>query len=348
MKVIAEVGINHNNSLELALELIRQCAAAACSVVKFQYYRAAHLYPRNAGMVRWGDDNGAYSYDIYEACQANELPDAWIDTLMAECAAHKVEFGCSVFDPQGLEFLVSKGLRSIKIASSHVTNVPLLECAAATGLPVYLSTGGAKLSEVDRALEVLGQGRGNVCLMHCNLAYPAALTDVNMGVLRTFALAFPQVELGFSDHTREVLEAPLQAVYLGATVIEKHVTLDKAASGPDHFFAVTPDELARLVAAVHAAASGARGTIRQDIFGQTAKCVHPEEEATRAFAFCTLYAARAIAQGERVTPRDVVPLRPGKAAPGLGAEYVDLLRCHRVTAKKGLEAGAPLTFEDIL
>jgi len=236
----------------------------------------------------------------------------------------------------------------VKLASYAVTNLPLLEYCCHKGFAILISTGAATLGEVEAAAGLVRRCARPLTLMHCNIQYPTPLREVNLGVLDTYRAAFPWAALGFSDHTREVSRAPVAAVRLGARVIEKHITLDKGMEGPDHFFALEPRELARLVRDVERAALSGKGSVSKVLYGTTAKIAAPGEEYLRRFAYMSLFAARDLGRGQRVRPADLAILRPGKHRPGLAPRYLELFRKHHVTARRRIRAGEAVTWEAIL
>ena len=343
--LIAEIGINHNNDLDKALELIEAVARSGAQIAKFQYYKAEFLYPRAAGDLAWKDDNNEYSYNIYEASRQFELKDDWIELLINKCDECGIEFMSSVFDKNGLDYLVSKGMKKIKLSSSNVTNIPLIEHAAKTGLPLFISTGGANLAEICDAVDAVIKYHSDLTLMQCNLSYPVDLYNVNMGVLETFKYAFPNISLGYSDHTREIFEATEQAIYLGATVIEKHVTFDRNAPGPDHFFAIEEDELGILVNKIEAAKKNKDSgifTVNKKIYGNTAKTCLDYEKAARRFGYTVIFANRDIGKGEIITKDDLLVLRRANKEEGLQPKYMMLFEDNIVMASKKIRANSPI------
>ncbi|MFA5339118.1 MAG: N-acetylneuraminate synthase family protein [Candidatus Omnitrophota bacterium] len=349
--IIAEIGINHNGSLDNCLEMIDAAAAAGCNAAKFQHFKAKYLYPETAGKLDWKDAKGAYSYDIFDAAKRFEMPEAWITRLMRHCAAKKIDFLASVFDARGLRTMVRKGLKRIKIASYSLTNLPLLRECAKTKLPLIISTGGATLGEVEKAVFTVNRHHDKISLLHCSLKYPTPLKDCNLGVIDTLKLAFPGIAVGFSDHTAEASDAAAQAVYLGASIIEKHITLDRKMAGPDHFFALEPDEIEKMVKDVRSAETAYKRknfTIDKLLYGTTAKVTFPHERYLRDFAFMSLFARRDIKKGRVIRPSHIAVLRPGKKAHGLAPEYMSLFEDHRVTAGMDIPSGEPITWADIL
>ncbi|ADR35048.1 N-acetylneuraminic acid synthase domain [Sulfuricurvum kujiense DSM 16994] len=349
--IIAEIGINFNGSLENCLKMIDLSAQAGCHAAKFQFFTASGMYPKSAGKIDWKDGEKAYSYDIHEAVKRFELLPEWLDEIMARCIARNIDFMASVFDREGLEYLVQKGMNKIKLSSYTITNLPLIEAAAQTGLPIIMSTGGATLAETEEAVRCIQKVHNNIALLHCSIKYPTPLEEVNMGVLDTLKLAFPEVNIGYSDHTFEVSDAPVQAVYLGATVIEKHITLSKQMEGPDHFFALEPDELARMVIDINEARKrflNGSGTVQPAIYGSTAKICYEHEKYLRDFAYMTLFAKRTIRKGDPIPPEAISILRPGKKQPGLPPKYLKLFSDHTITAKKEIACEDPITWDAIL
>lgn len=349
--VIAEIGINHNGSFDNCLKLIDAAVDAGCSAVKFQFFKAKHLYPHSAGKLDWQDNGRRYSYDIYSATQRFELPEKWIKKLMLYCKSNSIDFLISVSDIQGLDLLVSYGLKQIKIPSYSVTNILLIEQAAAYKLPIILSTGGATLGEVEDAVRSVNKFHNKLSLLHCSIKYPTQLSECNLGVIKTLQYAFPGFAIGYSDHTKEISCAAVQAVYLGARIIEKHITLDKRMSGPDHFFALIPIELKKMVKDVRdAQADMKRGsfTINKRIYGETVKITYVHERYLRNFAFMKLFAKRYIKRGSRIKPSDILILRPAKKTGGIEPKYLKLFKDNVITAKSNISSEGPITWSDIL
>jgi len=351
-KVIAEIGINHNGSFEAASRLIDVAADAGCQIAKFQLFSAERLYPRSAGKLDWRDkNNNVYSYDIYEAVKGFELPLQWVDKLQNHCHRRGVEFMASVFDTSGLEFLMLKDVKAIKLSSYTITNIPLIRACAKTGRPIIMSTGGALLGEIETAVHEIFKVHNQLTILHCSIQYPTRLEDCNMGVLDTFSHAFPTIRRGFSDHTREISDAAVQAVYLGASVIEKHITLDKSMKGPDHFFALEPRELIQLVKDVEQAEKRyAMNSFSLDatIYGTSEKQIFEHEKYLRKFAYMSLFTNKDIKKGEQIRREDLSILRPGKKETGLAPEYLDLFSRHRITASHDMECESPLRWDSIL
>ncbi|RKX93181.1 MAG: hypothetical protein DRP84_08895 [Spirochaetes bacterium] len=344
--IIAEIGINHNGSLENCYKLIDAAVDAGCNCVKFQFFRAKRLYPRTAGKLDWQDNNKRYSYDIYNAVKSFELPSLWIEKLMDYCRRQKIDFLSSVFDKEGVKFLIKKGMRMIKLPSSCVTNIPLIEYCAKYKIPIFLSTGGTTLGEIEEAVNTINRYHNNLSILHCSMKYPTELEECNLGVIETLKYAFPNNRIGYSDHTAEVSTAAVQAVYLGAKVIEKHITLNKNMLGPDHFFALEPTELRQMVSDIRKAEKVSRIQINQKIYGTSERKVFDHERYLREFCFPCLFINRDIKKGERIYRRDVEILRPGKLKRGIEPKFIYLFYSKKIIASRDLKAWMPIFWGD--
>lgn len=304
--VVAEAGSNHDGSLEQALRLVEVAARAGADAVKFQTFRAARLYPRGAGI-------SAYlrtPRPIYDIIHDMEMPSTWIPELAAACRARDVVFFSSPFDEASVD-LLEPYVDVFKIASYEMTHAPLVRYVARAGKPVIMSTGTATLDEVRRAVGTFREtGNDRLILLQCTASYPAPLDTLNLRALVALKREF-DVPTGLSDHSRDPITAPIAATALGADVIEKHFTLSNDLPGPDHAFAVQPDELALMVERIRDV---------ERALGTGEKVVHPVEEELRAFARRSIFATRAIAAGERLSPENVAVLRCGSLGYGLAPD----------------------------
>ena len=342
MKIIAEIGINFNGKLELAKKLIDIASNSGCDFAKFQLFRADSFYPKSAGELDWFDGKKKYSYDIYKAVKKFELPYEWLDELVEYSNKKNIRFLASVFNFDDLEIYKKLNLEYIKLASYSISNLPLIEEVAKTGMHIFLSTGGSYLSEVDEAVRLIRKYHNNFTLMHCSIAYPTPLDKVNMGIIDTFKKAF-NCEVGYSDHTAEIYEAPLQAKLLGASVIEKHITFDKNAKGPDHFFALDEKELKIMVEKL----KNVTPALDEQIYSSTERICYPHEEYLRNFAYHQLFVNKDIKKGEVITQKDISILRRGKKEKGLKPKYWYLFK-NGIVAKKDVLNETPLNWEHIL
>ncbi len=322
----AEVGTNHNGSLDLALEMIGTFAALGAQGLKFQFLRADRLYPDDTPVAEYLVDQGVAKKNagINDLIKRVEFGPEWPDVLARTCKEKGVEFLCSVFDPDSLEELVQCGLESIKIASTEITHHPLLEEAGQTGLPIILSTGMAGLGEVETALKKIGHDR--VILLHCTAAYPTEPAQVNLRAMVNMGQTFG-LRVGYSDHTQGSLAAAC-AVSLGACLIEKHVTLDNTMPGPDHHFAATPDEFKDLGKAIKEA---------EAMLGSSRKKAASSEKELIAYR-PGIFAATAIEKDEVLTREKIKIMRRNRK--GIGVEHLEIVLGRR--AKARIEPGQVL------
>ena len=244
MEMIAEIGSNYGGELDEARDYIRRAAAAGATAVKFQTLRRDKLVaPRVRVDGQW------VANPVYQNIKNLELPDDWHATLLTEAKQLGVEFFSTPFHLEAVDLLESIGVSTYKIASGDLTFLPLLERVGSTGKRVIFSTGGSTLEEVRTALEVLRKaGARDITMLHCVVSYPPAWEEANLNAITTLKTEFG-VPVGLSDHTPGSLLA-IAARALGACVIEKHVTKDRALPGPDHPYAMTFDEFSRMVADV--------------------------------------------------------------------------------------------------
>jgi N,N'-diacetyllegionaminate synthase len=349
--IIAEIGVNHNGSLDNCYRLIDAAKEAGCDCVKFQFFTAKELYPRCSGKLDWTNATRKYSYDIYEAVKSFELPKEWVKKIIGYCRLRNIDFTSSIFDIKGVRFLIVNGIKAIKLPSYAVTNLPLIEKCARYKLPIFISTGGATLDEVKEAVGAINKYHNNVSILHCSIKYPTKLKECNLGVIKTLQRAFPHNTIGYSDHTKEASKAPVQAVYLGSKIIEKHITLDKKMKGPDHFFALEPCELKQMVRDIRKAEDDLRkGSIalNKEIYGSSSKVVYKHERYLRDFCFATIFAGKNIRKGARIKYKDLRILRPGKNKRGIDPKFAGLFKRHKILAAKDVKKETPIDWSDIL
>jgi N,N'-diacetyllegionaminate synthase len=247
--IIAEAGVNHNGSLDLAKQLVDSAAAAGADLVKFQSFLTSKIIARHAPKAQYQKDTTGTDESQYEMVEKLALSRADHLALIEECRRHNIGFFSTAFDPESFDMLSELGcLNLIKIPSGELTNMPLLRYMTRFGKPVLLSTGMAKLGEIEAAIEVIesaGTPRNLITILHCTTEYPTPMEDVNLLAMVSMKQAFG-VQVGYSDHTPGI-EIPIAAVALGATVIEKHFTLDRNLPGPDHKASLEPHELKAMV-----------------------------------------------------------------------------------------------------
>ncbi len=299
--VIAEAGVNHNGSLEVAKQLVETARKAGADAVKFQTFRAEALVSRKARKAAYQRRETDAGESQFAMLKRLELDTAEHRELMAHCRQIGIVFLSSPFDNSSVDLLEELGVERFKLGSGELTNLPLLMHVAKKARPIILSTGMATLGEVEAALEVISNnGSPEVTLLHCVTEYPAPVEQVNLRAMLTLRDAFG-LPVGYSDHTQGT-EVAIAAVALGARVIEKHFTLDRHMQGPDHKASLEPDELAAMVRAI-------RRICRA--LGDGIKRPAPCEIANIPIARKSVVAARAIRRGEIISNEDLVIKRPG-------------------------------------
>ncbi len=329
--VIAEAGSNHNGDLELAKELIDVAANAGADAVKFQTFRAENLYVEESGEVEYLDDDRS----IYEIIESMEMPYEWIPELHAYCQQRDVLFLSTPFDEQSADELAAY-VPAWKVASYTSSHVPFLEYLAETDKPIIMSTGAHELNEVAESVDVLrAAGVAELVLLQCVAAYPTPLSEIDVRVVEALQREF-DVLAGLSDHTLDPVTAPSAAVALGAAVVEKHFTLNNSMEGPDHKFALEPDELDQMVSAIRAT---------ERALGTGEKCVLNVESELHDKARRAIHAVEDIKAGEALTEENVQVLRPGERGAGLNpTHYHEILG---MTATRDIQTGEGIQWDDV-
>ena len=248
--IIAEAGVNHNGDINLAKRMIDAAAEAGVDYVKFQTFKAENLVQRNAKKASYQIDNTDNAGSQFSMLKKLELSNENHNILIEYCKLKNVKFLSTAFDFESMDFLKNK-LDFYKIPSGEITNLPYLEKVAKLGLSVVMSTGMANMQEVKEAFSVLvknGLKKEDITILHCNTEYPTPMEDVNLTAMLTIERELG-VKIGYSDHTLGI-EIPIAAVAMGASVIEKHFTLDRNMEGPDHIASLEPNELTAMVTAI--------------------------------------------------------------------------------------------------
>jgi len=325
--IIAEAGVNHNGSLDMAIELIDVASASGADIVKFQTFKSEKVISKYAAKADYQTkttDAGESQLDMVKKLELNEKQHA---ILFQHCQSKAIEFMSTPFDSASIEMLVNTlNVARLKIPSGEITNAPLLLKAARTGKPIILSTGMSTLGEVERALGVLAFGytntnerptvesfqaaygswegqqslRNQVILLHCTTEYPAPINEVNLKVIDTMRCAFG-LPVGYSDHTQGII-VPIAAVARGAVVIEKHFTLDRNLPGPDHKASLEPQQLNKMVKAIREV---------EQALGSASKHPSKSELKNIQIARKSLVAAKEIRPGEVFTEENLEIKRPG-------------------------------------
>lgn len=249
--IIAEAGVNHNGSLDLAKQLVDIARDSGADAVKFQTFKAVTLTTQSAKQAEYQTGNTGKQESQFDMLKRLELSEADHQELVDYCQFRKIEFMSTPFDLQSIHFLNSLGVNRFKIPSGEITNYPYLKMIGAYNKEIVLSTGMATLADIEAALSLLiesGTNKEKITILHATTDYPTQMQDVNLTAMQAIAQAF-KVKVGYSDHTPGI-EVPTAAVALGASIIEKHFTLDKKLPGPDHKASLEPQELQAMVKAI--------------------------------------------------------------------------------------------------
>ncbi len=301
--IIAEAGVNHNGSLELAKQLVASAAAAGADLVKFQTFITGKSIARQAPKAEYQKGTTGTEESQFEMVQKLELSRSDHEILINECRRHGIGFFSTAFDSDSLDMLIDLGLDKIKIPSGEITNLPLLRYMTRLGKPVILSTGMSGMGDIEAAIEVIelaGTPRDRITLLHCTTEYPTPMEEVNLQAMVNMKIAFG-VQVGYSDHTPGI-EIPIAAVTLGATVIEKHFTLDRTMPGPDHQASLEPHELKAMVDAIR--------NIERAL-GDGVKRPSASELKNKPIARKSIVASRDIKAGELFSAENLGTKRPG-------------------------------------
>ena len=330
--IIAEAGSNHNRDLNQAKKLIDVAAEAGADAVKFQTFTAEQIAANTSHeIMKLGNEYEGVP-TLYHLYKGLELPREWQKELMEYSEEKGIIFLTTPFDYQAVEEIEKLGIPAYKIASFEIVDLPFLRYVAKKGKPVILSTGMASLGEIEEALEVIYfTGNRQVALLHCGISYPMPLGDVNLAVMDTIHTAF-QVPIGYSDHSLGIT-VPIAAVARGAKIIEKHFTLDKNLKGPDHKFALNPDELKAMV-------RGIREVER--CIGSSVKRLADSEMIHYQRGRRSIFAATDISCGTEIKKEMLAVLRPGV---GLHPRYLELVVGRKATTD--IKKHEPITWDKV-
>lgn len=314
--IIGEIGSNFNQSLELAYELIDGIAESGADAAKFQLFR-----PEVLATI------GTETHEVLEKCR---LPPSWLSLLRQRCTERSIDFIVAPFDLDSLKLCVESKVDALKIASSELCNFPLIQACARSKLPLIISTGMCELLDIDRVVDFLaGLQVENYILLHCASVYPLPDDQANLRLIAEMIKRFgPSV--GFSDHTTNTL-IPALSVAFGAKLIEKHVTLDKTAEGPDHFYALTMPEFSQMVAAIKVASKAA---------GDGKKVALTDEKKFGRRR--GIYVARDLPKNHVLTPEDLV-----LKAPAIGIFDSHVTSLPGMTLMTQIEGGKPLSWDHL-
>lgn len=299
--IIAEAGVNHNGDIEIAKKMIDAASAAGADAVKFQTFKAERIVSINAPKAEYQIENTNNTESQYQMLKKLEIDKETHLELMKYCREKNIMFLSTPFDIDSVHMLMELGIEIIKIPSGEITNLPYLREVARQKKKVILSTGMSNMQEVKEAVDILRQnGAEDITVLHCNTQYPTPMEDVN---LRAMISMREELELpvGYSDHTQGI-EVPIAAVAMGATVVEKHFTLDKTMEGPDHKASLEPDELSKMVKAIRNI---------EKALGDGNKNITESEKDNLSIVRKSIVAACRIEKGELFTEKNLTVKRPG-------------------------------------
>ncbi|MCP2043671.1 N-acetylneuraminate synthase [Pontibacter sp. HSC-36F09] len=336
--IIAEAGVNHNGDLALAKKLIDVAADAGVDYVKFQTFKADKLVSKSAKQAEYQKKNlGNNTEDSqYAMLKKLELSEDMHNELLAYSKQKGIKFLSTGFDEESVDYLESLGIDLFKIPSGEITNYPYLKHIAPKGKPIVVSTGMATLGEIEDALNVLKEGGASldkITVLHCNTDYPTRYEDVNLNAMLTIQQAF-KIEVGYSDHTLGI-EVPIAAVALGASVIEKHFTLDRNLPGPDHKASLEPHELKEMVFAIR--------NIEKAMSGNGRKEPTESELLNKGVARKSIHLKQSVAAGELLNISNLEMKRPGD-----GISPMDLPKVIGRKLNSDMEAGNKLEWKHLL
>ena len=313
--IIAEAGVNHNGSIEIAKNLIDVAVDAGADFVKFQTFKADSIVTKKADKAGYQKKFTKKNESHFEMIKRLELDKPAHEELISYCAQKNIQFLSTAFDHDSIELLAELNIPLFKIPSGEITNLPYLRHIGGLGKPVIMSTGMATLVEVKAAMDVLidaGLEKNDLTILHCNTEYPTPMNDVNLRAMMSIRDEL-NVKVGYSDHTLGI-EIPIAAVALGATVIEKHFTLDRNLPGPDHSASLEPDELKKMVQAIRNI---------EVALGDGIKKPSASESKNIPIARKSIVAARTIKKGEVFTSENLAVKRPGNGvSPMMWDDYI--------------------------
>jgi len=301
--IIAEAGVNHNGSIDIAYKLIDEAKKAGADAIKFQTFKTENLTTKDNKMAEYQITNTSKLETQLEMLKRLELSFDDFLKLKIYCDKINIEFLSSPFDIESARFLYKIGLKKFKIASGEITNIILLREIGSYKKDVIISTGMCYIAEVENALNILienGTEKQNICILHCNTEYPTRFEDVNLLAMTTLENTF-KVDVGYSDHT-EGMEVPLAAVALGAKVIEKHFTLDRSMEGPDHKASMEPEEFRKMVSSIRNI---------EKCLGDGVKKPSESEKKNINLVRKSIVASKVIRKGEIFSESNLTVKRPG-------------------------------------
>lgn len=328
--IIAEAGVNHNGDMAMAKQLIDAAASAGADLVKFQTFNANRLVTHTAKKADYQAQTTGGDESQHGMLRRLELSEAMHHDLIAHCVNRNIGFFSTGFDIDSINFLVGLGQDHFKIPSGELTNLPYLRHIGQLNKALILSTGMATLGDIEAAIDALEQAgtpRTRITVLHCTTEYPTPMAEVNLRAMQSIQSAFG-VAVGYSDHTQGI-EVAIAAVAMGATVIEKHFTLDRTLPGPDHQASLEPAELKAMVNAIRNI---------EVALGDGIKRLTPSEARNKPVVRKSIFASQLIKAGERFTPQNITTKRPGTGiSPMLWDEVIGQVALRNFAADELIE-----------
>jgi N,N'-diacetyllegionaminate synthase len=335
MQIIAEIGVNHNGSLEIAKKLVRHAKDCGADIVKFQTFKAKNNISKFAELADYQKKNTGTDQSQLELVEQYELSDKEFIALYEYCEELEISFLSTAFDIEALEFLDQFNMPFIKIPSGEITNLFLLEEIGKRNKNVLLSTGMSNLEEVRNAINILinsGQDKNNITVLQCTSQYPAPDDSINLNAMLTMADEF-NTKYGLSDHSIGIT-APIIAISMGASIIEKHITYDKNADGPDHKASIDIDEFRKMVIEIKRV---------KNLLGSGIKSIHECEKNTKSIARKSLVASRDISKGDVLKVDDLNIKRPGN-----GISPLEIMKIVGAISKNNIFKDQVLKYDDLI
>ena len=301
--IIAEAGVNHNGKLSIAKDLIDIAASCGADYIKFQTFKADDLLTKNAKKASYQKKTTSNQETQYQLLKRLELSEEMHIDLISHCKKRKINFLSTGFDIDSIKMLMKFGQDFIKVPSGEINNLPYLKFIGSLKKPVILSSGMSHMQEIEDALEILekaGCNKNKIIVLHCNTEYPTPKRDVNLKAMLSIKEKFG-VKVGYSDHTSGI-EIPIAAVALGATIIEKHFTIDRTFEGPDHKASLEPHELLEMIKSIRNI---------ENALGDGVKKPSSSENKNIAIVRKSIVASKNIKKGEFFTNENLTTKRPG-------------------------------------
>ena len=335
--IIAEAGVNHNGSFDLAKKLVESAASSGADYVKFQTFKTELNISKTAKKAKYQIVNTKNKVETqFEMVKKLELSFDEFLKIKLFCDKLKIGFLSTGFDFESVDFLDSLGMDYFKVPSGDITNKPLLKHIASKKRPIILSTGMANMNEIEMALDILtkhGCEKNQITVLHCNTEYPTPFEDVNLKAMNSIG-EFLGVNIGYSDHSLGI-SVPIAAVALGAKIIEKHFTLDKNLEGPDHKCSLNPDELKKMVTSIR--------DVEKSLSGDGNKEPSKSEKVNIDIARKSLHINTTLKQGETLKEEHIICLRPGDGISPMNIDQVLGLKI-----KKDLNSFTKLQITDLI